>query len=143
MGMAVTLASAPLPEMLTARTLNVYCTSPVRPVNVWFVRVSDSIQVEPLSIDTSKRVIGTPPVFEGAAHMSAMLSTPGVAARFLGAVGSAAALADILSAVPLPLALTARTLKLYDLPLTRLLNVWLLLPADFLTQVLPPSMDTS
>ena len=66
----------------------------------------------------------------------------GIWARVDEGVG-APALALTLSAVPLPLALTARTLKLYDLPLTRLVNVWLLLLADFLTQVLPPSMDTS
>ncbi len=51
-GVAVTLASAPGPSLLTARTLKVYSVPLVKPVKVWEVLVLAVTHV-PSSADTS------------------------------------------------------------------------------------------
>jgi len=68
----------------------------------------------------------------------------GVAVRFLGAIGAAAladGLAATLAGIPAPILFTALTLNVYNVPLVRPVNVWLVeVAAD--TQLAPLLNDT-
>ena len=120
-GRAVLVAAAPLPDALTARTAKVYSVLLVRFVTVWDV-------VDALLFGTSTQVV--PPsllychfwMLEllGFVQDSATLALDGAAVRFAGAAGTAMGVADTSpEASPLSALLTARILKVYDVPFVR------------------------
>jgi len=87
-------------------------------------------------------VIVIPPLLAGAIQLSTARVSPGVTLKVPGAPGTAAGTAVTpAEAAPLPAEFTARTLKVYDVPLVNPVNVWLALP-DAFTQVTPLSRDT-
>ena len=96
LGFAVVDAEIPAPAAFTALTLNVYDWPFDKLKKVCTVLRFAVTHVEPLSLDTSYRVIALPPLLDGAVHLNATSLSPGDAVKFCGALGG---LADVV-AVP-------------------------------------------
>jgi len=80
-----------------------------------------------------------PPSLAGAAHVRLTTPSPGIAARFWGAVGIVLGVAVVDAAVPAPAAFKALICKVYAVPLVRLVKVYELAvaPPETGVQVLP------
>ena len=94
------------------------------------------------SLDTLYPAIAFPPVLDGAAQLITTCPFPGVAPMLCGALGTVLGIDDILTVIPSPTALNARTLSTYVVPLVNPVNVWLLTELPSVVHVLPPSLDT-
>jgi hypothetical protein len=122
---------APGPAELIARTRKLYAVPLVRPLMVALravpgiaLSVRRTVPV-PLRTCTSYSVMAAPPVLAGAAQLTTAEVFPAVASTLLGApgavtVGAAAAGVTVLDGADsglVPVAFTARTVNLYDVPL--------------------------
>lgn len=143
-GVAVWVAYGPAPIAFNARTLNEYGVPLVKLVMVaTVIRPGDSCHA-PSLIEISKPVMALPPSLAGTAQLSITWVLPAVAVKLSGTVGAvvgATGIAVAIASTPAPIPFTARTLKLYVVPLVNPVKVCpVLLDANI--QDVPLSCET-
>ena len=85
--------------------------------------------------------MANPPLLDGADQLSLICPLPGVTAKLSGVNGKPTGMPVMVAAALAPTPFIARTLKLYDVPLVRPVNVWLT-ALDAVTHVAPLLLDT-
>jgi hypothetical protein len=131
------------PAAFVATTVKVYAVPLLKPPTVALVAPS-VVAVEPPGCAlTVYRVMGLPPMLVGAVHVTMAEATPGIATTFVGESGTAAGTTALLGAdmAPVPTALCARTVNVYDVPLASPLTVALVLPITVAEKL--PGLDVT
>ena len=118
--------AAPVPALLVAVTLQLYCDPLVSPVTVTGLAVPVLVTAAdvPVTHDAVYLLMVAPPLDAGAVKATAAWAAPAVAAPMVGAPGTVTVMATgvtvaALDATLLPALLVAVTLQEYKLPLLR------------------------
>ena len=127
--------AALLPTALVATTVNVYAVPLVSPVTIAVSVLPPTVAVLPPGDDvTVYPVMALPPLFVGAVQVTVAWALPPVAVPIVGAPGTVAGVTelDAAEAALLPMALVAKTVNVYAVPLVR--------PVTVAVKVEPPTV---